>query len=140
MMMRPGTMKPMPPTIAPSGPASRQPQKIASWVDAGPGSSDVAAMPSSNSASDSQAFRCTHSRRSSAMCAGGPPKPVIPIRVHSRAITERGTGCVVVAAVVCSRGCTQGPFRILDAAFFRLATGDSEQTGPAAGCPDLGTT
>src|SRR5437763_13301744 len=30
-------------------------------------------------------------RRSSAMWAGGPPKPVIPIRVHSRAVVPRGT-------------------------------------------------
>jgi hypothetical protein len=92
MMMRPGTMKQAPPMSAPIGPASRQAQKIASWVDAGPGSSDVAAIPSSNSPADSHQFCSTHSFRSSLICAGGPPKPVMPIRLHSLAITKSGTG------------------------------------------------
>ncbi len=105
MMTRPGAMKQTPPTMAPIGPASRQAQKIASWVEAGPGSSDVAAMPSSNSASDSQEFCWTQSRRSSAMWAGGPPKPVTPIRLHSRAMTARPTcGVFAAGAVVLGAG------------------------------------
>ncbi len=89
--IRPGTMKHSPPTIAPATPASRHAQKIASWVDAGPGSKFVAAMPSSNSSAVSQDRRCTQSWRSRAMWAGGPPNPMQPIRPHSRAITRRGT-------------------------------------------------
>ena len=51
----------------------------------------VAATPSSNSAADSQPRRSTHSSRSSAMCAGGPPNPMQPMRPHSRAIVSSGT-------------------------------------------------
>ena len=38
-------------SAAPAGPRSRQAQKMASWVEAGPGSRLVAATPSSNSPS-----------------------------------------------------------------------------------------
>ena len=37
IMASPGTMKQPPPTRAPVGPASRQAQKMANWVEAGPG-------------------------------------------------------------------------------------------------------
>ncbi len=84
-------MKQAPPMIAPAGPRSRQAQKIASWVDAGPGSRLVAAMPSSNSAAPIHPRSSTHIRRSSAICAGGPPNPVHPSRVHSRAIVRSAT-------------------------------------------------
>ena len=83
-MTSPGTMNARPPTSAPSRPRTRHAQKIASSVDAGPGSRLQAAIASSNSAASSQPRPSTHSRRSSAMCAGGPPNPVIPIRPHSR--------------------------------------------------------
>ncbi len=82
-------MKHAPPTRAPETPRRRQAQKMASCVDAGPGSRLVAAIASSNSAADSQRLRSTHSSRSSAICAGGPPKPKHPIRPHSRATTPR---------------------------------------------------
>ena len=49
MTIRPGTMKHRPPTTAPIGPRSRQAQRMASCVEAGPGRRLVAAMPSSNS-------------------------------------------------------------------------------------------
>ena len=49
MITSPGTMKQMPPISAPRRPRSRQAQKMASWVEAGPGSRLVAEMPSSNS-------------------------------------------------------------------------------------------
>src|SRR5918995_2574391 len=45
-------------------------------------------MASSNSRSSSQPRRVTHTSRSSAMCAGGPPNPMQPIRPHSRRITR----------------------------------------------------
>jgi hypothetical protein len=64
---------------------------MASWVEAGPGSRLQAAMPSVNSSSDSQPRRCTHNRRSSAMWAGGPPKPMVPIHSHWPAIVVSGT-------------------------------------------------
>ena len=85
-------MKHAPPISAPAGPRSRQAQKIAIWVEAGPGIMLVAATPSSNSDADIQPRRSTQSARSSAMCAGGPPNPVQPIRPHSRAIVRSGTG------------------------------------------------
>ena len=91
MMIRPGTMKQAPPTSAPAGPRSRQAQKMASWVEAGPGSRLVAATPSSNSAADSHSRRSTHRPRSRAMCAGGPPNPMHPIRPHSRAMVSSET-------------------------------------------------
>ncbi len=89
MMIRPGTMNARPPTRAPSRPHTRQAQKIASSVDAGPGSRLQVAIASSNSAASSQPSRSTHSRRKSAMWAGGPPNPVTPIRPHSRSTTPR---------------------------------------------------
>src|SRR5829696_6297984 len=64
---------------------------MASCVEAGPGSRLVAAMPSSNSAPEIHCRRVTQSRRSSAMCAGGPPKPVIPIHSHCPAMVGRRT-------------------------------------------------
>ena len=91
MITSPGRMKQAPPSSAPRVPRSRHAQKIASCVDVGPGSRLVAAMPSSNSSGRSQCRSSTHIRRSSAMCAGGPPKPVTPMRDHSRAITGRLT-------------------------------------------------
>src|SRR5919109_3687853 len=63
---------------------------MASCVDAGPGSSCVAALASSNSRASIQRRRSTVSSRSSATCAGGPPKPITPIRPHSRSTVARG--------------------------------------------------
>ncbi len=48
-------------------------------------------MASSNSVSSSHPSRSTASRRSMAMWVGGPPKPVQPMRPHSRAIVARET-------------------------------------------------
>ena len=81
-------MKQTPPTSAPRRPRNRQAQKIASCVEAGPGSRFVAAIPSSNSVGPIQPRSVTHSRRSRAMCVGGPPKPMQPMRPHSRAIVS----------------------------------------------------
>src|SRR5581483_6835752 len=69
-----GTMNPRPPTSAPGVPARRYAQKIASWVDAGPGSRLQAAIASSNSVAQSQPRRVTTRSLISAMWAGGPPK------------------------------------------------------------------
>ena len=57
-------------------------------VEAGPGSSWHAALASSNSRAVIQPRRSIISSRSSATCAGGPPKPIVPIRPHSR--SDRG--------------------------------------------------
>ena len=57
----------------------------------GPGEEVAGAIAASTSASLSQPRSSTTSRRSRAMCVGGPPKPVSPIRVHSRAIVAIGT-------------------------------------------------
>jgi len=89
MRISPGTMKARPPTTAPSRPRTRHAQKIASSVEAGPGSRLHAAIASSNSAASSHPRLSTHSRRSSAMCAGGPPNPVTPILPHSRRTVPR---------------------------------------------------
>ena len=86
-----GTMNPSPPTTAPAGPATRRAQKIASWVEAGPGSRLHPASASSKSRSAIHSRRSTTSRRSSAIWVGGPPNPVTPIRVHSRATSPSGT-------------------------------------------------
>ena len=88
---RPGRMNAAPATSAPSGPRTRQPQKIASWVEAGPGRRLQAAIASSNSRGSSQRRRSTHSSRSSAMWAGGPPKPRHPSRPQARATVVRAT-------------------------------------------------
>jgi hypothetical protein len=87
----PGTMNAAPPASAPRRPRSRQAQKIASWVDAGPGSRLQAAIASSNSCASSHFLRSTHSSRSSLMWVGGPPKPMQPIRPHSRSTVARDT-------------------------------------------------
>ena len=94
----PGTMKQAPPTSAPMRPRSRQAQKIASWVDAGPGRRLQAAIASSNSRGSSQLRRSTQSWRRRAMWAGGPPKPMQPIRPHSRAIVSSPGGPVLVCS------------------------------------------
>ena len=86
---RPGTMNAAPPASAPGRPRTRQAQKIASWVEAGPGSRLQAAIASSNSRASSHRLSSTHSLRSSAMCAGGPPNPMQPIRPHSRSTVGR---------------------------------------------------
>src|SRR5262249_34191735 len=92
MATSPGTMKAAPPTIAPNGPPTRQAQKIASCVEAGPGNRLQAATASSNSCAVSQPSRSTHSSRSRAMGAGGPPKPVEPMRPHCTATSARRDG------------------------------------------------
>ena len=85
MTIRPGTMNAAPPISAPSRPRSRQAQKMASWVEAGPGSRLQAAMASSNSRRVQPALALARTAaRSSLMCAGGPPNPMQPIRPHSR--------------------------------------------------------
>jgi hypothetical protein len=89
MITSPGTMKQMPPIRAPRRPRSRQAQKMASWVEAGPGSRLVAEMPSSNSCALSHPRSSTQSFRNSAMWAGGPPKPMMPMRLHSRTMVEK---------------------------------------------------
>ena len=91
MRTSPGTMKHSPPMTAPTARRRRQAQKMASWVEAGPGRRLVAAIPSSNSVAVSHRRSSTHRRRSRAMWAGGPPKPVQPMRAHSRAISASGT-------------------------------------------------
>ena len=49
MSTSPGTMNAAPPTSAPTGPATRHAEKMASWVEAGPGNRLHAAIASSNS-------------------------------------------------------------------------------------------
>ena len=80
MRARPGTTKQTPARMAPNCPRRRQAMKIASCVEAGPGSRLVAATPSSNSRSVSQWRRPTARLRRRAICAGGPPKPVLERR------------------------------------------------------------
>ncbi len=84
MRPRPGRMKQSPPRIAPVHPLRRQAQKIASWVDAGPGRRLVVATASSNSTEPSQPCCSTQSSRNMLMWVGGPPNPVQPMRPHSR--------------------------------------------------------
>jgi len=48
-------------------------------------------MASSNSRALSHFRRSTHRSRSSLMCAGGPPKPMQPMRPHSRRMVARDT-------------------------------------------------
>ena len=84
-------MNPAPPASAPARPRSRQAQKMASWVEAGPGIRLQTAIASSNSVSSSQPLRSTHNCRSSRMCAGGPPNPMTPIRPHSRSTVHSET-------------------------------------------------
>ena len=83
MRTRPGRMKAAPPSRAPRTPRRRQAQKIAIWVEPGPGSRLVAAIASSNCSALSQPRRVTQRSRKRATCAGGPPKPIAPIRPHS---------------------------------------------------------
>ena len=92
-------MKQAPPTSAPAVPRKRHAHQIDIWVDAGPGSMLVAAIARSNSSSRIHPRRSTQSPRSSEMWAGGPPKPMHPIRPHSMATSRsEGTGETVEAA------------------------------------------
>ena len=127
-------MKHRPPTRAPAVPASRQAQKIASWVDAGPGSRFMAATPSSNSVAVIQPRRCTHNWRSRAMCAGGPPNPRQPIRPHSLAITRSeadGGGCAPGSG--CWLADTSFPSRVM---ITKVSDARPRAAGTSAICPD----
>ena len=84
MITSPGAMKQRPPIRPPRRPRNLQAQKMASWVEAGPGKRLVEEMASSNSWALSQPRSSTQSWRKRAIWAGGPPKPMIPIRLHSR--------------------------------------------------------
>src|SRR6185437_6520286 len=92
MTIRPGTMNAAPPASAPSLPRTRHAHKIANSVEAGPGSRLQTAIASSNSAASSHRRSSTHSLRSSAIWAGGPPKPMHPIRPHSRTTVRKLAG------------------------------------------------
>ena len=91
MSRSPGRMKHNPPRRAPADLRSRQAQKIASCVEAGPGRRFVVAMASSNSLASIHSRSSTHKRRRRAMCAGGPPNPIHPKRSHSRAMVRSST-------------------------------------------------
>ena len=91
MITSPGAMKQRPPIRPPRRPRNLQAQKMASWVEAGPGKRLVEEMASSNSWALSQPRSSTQSWRKRAIWAGGPPKPMIPIRLHSRTMVENGT-------------------------------------------------
>src|ERR1700687_5404719 len=77
---------------------------MASCVDAGPGSRLHAAIASSNSWALSHWRRSTHRSRNKAMWAGGPPKPMVPMRPHCAAMVNSDTralasdGLVIVQA------------------------------------------
>ena len=91
-------MNAAPPMSAPARPRSRQAQKMANCVEAGPGSRLQTAIASSNSRASSQPRRSTHNWRSSRIWAGGPPNPMQPIRPHSRSTVASGTRTVGVRA------------------------------------------
>ena len=113
---KPGAMKAVPPISAPAIPRSRQAQKIASCVDAGPGKRLVAAMPCSKSSAEIQRRRVTHRSRSSAMCAGGPPNPMQPILPHSRRSVPSPTGwsaASLAGVVVAAPGSTAAGFSLM---------------------------
>ena len=82
-------MKHRPPTRAPAVARGRHTQKMASWVEAGPGRRLTVEIASSKSLAGIQPRSSTQSLRSKAMCAGGPPKPVTPMRPQHRAIGEQ---------------------------------------------------
>jgi len=88
-------MNAIPPASAPLRPRTRQAQKIASWVEAGPGSRLQADMASSNSRASSHLLRSTHRSRSSLMWVGGPPKPIQPMRPHSRSTVVSEGGLLI---------------------------------------------
>ena len=108
-------MKHTPPRTAPTGPRSRQAQKMASCVEAGPGRRLVVAMPSSNSLASIHPRSSTHIRRSRAMWVGGPPNPIQPRRVHSRAMVPSDTLLAGSGSTECSSLLTgfrrRGPHR-----------------------------
>ena len=90
-MTKPGMMNAAPPSSAPGRPRTRQAQKIASCVEAGPGSRLQAAIASSNSTEVSHCLRPTHRSRSNLIWAGGPPKPIHPMSpcAYDRGQTRR---------------------------------------------------
>ncbi len=150
MTTRPGMMNASPPVSAPARPRSRQAQKIASWVEAGPGSRLQAARASSNSAASSHCRRTTHSSRSSLMWVGGPPNPIHPIRPHSRTIVPR-LSAGEADAERADAGCSQAraePMRAepmrAEPARAESRRGDPAQAGAAGpdqlACPEANAT
>ena len=55
---------------------------MASWVEAGPGSSSSRRCRPRTLLASIQSCSSTHSRRKRPMCVGGPPKPMHPMRPH----------------------------------------------------------
>ena len=85
-------MKPSPPTIAPAAPGDAVGAEDRELRRRRPGQQAAGGVGVLERARRrSTAGRSTTSSRSSAMCAGGPPNPVSPIRVHSRATVPSGT-------------------------------------------------
>ena len=85
---QPGRTKPSPPMTARAGPRSRQAQKMASWVEAGP-AGGCKRRSRSRTLPGAQPDGCRWLQRSTQerdIGAGGPPKPMQPIRPHSRGI------------------------------------------------------
>jgi len=69
-------------------------------------------MPSSKSLSSIHCRCSTHSRRSKVMWVGGPPNPMQPIRVHSRAMVTARLSALMPA----HRSCDHVPLGTLTAA------------------------
>ena len=68
----------------------------------------TAASACSNWTGSSHWRRVTHSSRSIAMCTGGPPKPMQPIRPHSRTISRNRGGAAVTGGIMPPPACRQG--------------------------------
>jgi hypothetical protein len=104
-------MKATPPTSAPTGPATVHAHKMESCVDAGPGNRLHAARASSKCAASIHFLRSTQRSRSNAMCVGGPPKPMHPIRAHCTNTSRRLTRAAETGGSVGATGARYGRVR-----------------------------
>src|SRR6202020_3142779 len=131
-------MKPRPPTTAPRAPPRRRAIRIASWVEAGPGRRLHAATASSNSCWSIPPRSSTTRRRSSAICVGGPPKPVTPMRVHWSAIVRSGTISAAPSGISPGRPASVARFRVVRDALERGAVEPVDLPLLEPGGADLG--
>ena len=87
-----GRMKQIPAVSSPGQPPRRYPTWIAISVELGPGIRCVAPRRSRKLSRDSHLRRPTTSSSIMAMCAAGPPKPMVPSFRKRRAIAPTATG------------------------------------------------
>ena len=132
-------MKQIPATSKPGQPARTRPMWIAISVEFGPGMRLVAPRKSRNCSRVSQPRRATASSSIIAMCAGGPPKAIVPSfrksRVSSSKDVRGAEGLRCESCMVSKPSCNANPHQLGDARIViksSVRRSDQTEAGPTA--------